>query len=283
MQLKNTDAEVFVPDNTPEQEAIARTTHMAVGAHPDDLEIMAPNLILDCYNRTDQWFCGVVTTNGAGSPRSNLYADYTDEQMMVVRRGEQKKAAVVGEYGALAMLNYTSAQVKDPGTTDVVADIKALLLAACPKVLGTHNLADKHPTHVATAIRTIQTVRELPEDARPEKVYGFEVWRGMDWIPDEEAVTFGVSQRDNISSALVGLYDSQISGGKRYDLATAGRRRERATYLASHGTDTDELLTLAMDLTPLVTDPSLDIADYVTGYIDRFKASVAEHISAALG
>ncbi|MBN1671609.1 MAG: PIG-L family deacetylase [Kiritimatiellae bacterium] len=281
MKLSSQEAEIFIPDQKGADEAIGRTTHMAIGAHPDDLEIMAPNLILDCYGRADRWFCGVVTTNGAGSPRSLIYADYSDEEMARVRRGEQKKAAVVGEYGALVMLNYTSAQVKDPAAADTKDDLKNLIAAAKPTVLGTHNLADKHATHVATAVRTIQALRELPNDALPEKVYGFEVWRGLDWMLDEEAVTFDVSVRDNVSAALVSLYDSQISGGKRYDLATMGRRRERATYLASHGTDESALLALAMDLTPLVRDPALDMAAYVTGTIERFRESVAKNIRAA--
>ena len=76
------------------------------------------------------------------------------------------------------------------------------------------------------------------------------------------------------------LFDSQISGGKRYDFATAGRRRERATYLESHGTDTCELLALAMDLMPLLKDTSLDIAEYAADYVARFRKSVLDQINA---
>jgi hypothetical protein len=53
----------------------------------------------------------------------------------------------------------------------------------------------------------------------------------------------------------VGVFDSQVSGGKRYDLATAGRRLAHATYYASHGTDEESALSFAMDLTPLVEEP----------------------------
>ena len=77
-------AEVFVPDGLPAAEALARTTHMAVGAHQDDLEIMAFAGILECFQREDKWFTGVVVTNGSGSPRDDLYKDYTDEEMQVV-------------------------------------------------------------------------------------------------------------------------------------------------------------------------------------------------------
>ena len=66
-----------------------------------------------------------------------------------------------------------------------------------------------------------------------------------------------VSARSNIAAALVGVFDSQVTGGKRYDLATAGRRLAHATYYASHGTDQESALSFAMDLTPLVEDPAL--------------------------
>ncbi|MCK5428285.1 MAG: hypothetical protein KAI94_02380, partial [Anaerolineales bacterium] len=58
-------AEIFVPDNLPPEEALARTTHMAIGAHQDDLEIMAIDGILQCFQRKDRWFTGVVATNGS--------------------------------------------------------------------------------------------------------------------------------------------------------------------------------------------------------------------------
>ena len=78
-------AHLFVPDDLPEEQALARTTHMAIGAHQDDLEIMAADGILACFQRPDKWFTGVVVTNGAGSPRDDLYRDFTDEEMRVVR------------------------------------------------------------------------------------------------------------------------------------------------------------------------------------------------------
>ena len=57
-------------------------------------------------------------------------------------------------------------------------------------------------------------------------------------------------------------------------MATAGKRVGNATYFASHGTDNAEALTYAMDLTPLIQDKNLDISEYITGYIERFKADV---------
>jgi hypothetical protein len=202
--------------------------------------------------------------------------------MRRIRKTEQKKAAFVGEYSALALMDYSSSDVKDPSNDEIVQELKNLILAAKPGVIYTHNLADKHDTHVATAVKTVKALRGLPEDARPGKLYGCEVWRNLDWVNDEEKAVFDVSAHPNIAAAVLGVFDSQICGGKRYDLATEGRRTGNATYYASHGTDAASALSYAMDLTPLIMDPSLDIAEYVTGYIDRFKADVLAKLSGML-
>ena len=68
-------SEAFVPDGTPLSTALARTTHLGVGAHPDDLEIMACHGILECHRRNDRWFSGVTMSNGAGSARVGAFRD----------------------------------------------------------------------------------------------------------------------------------------------------------------------------------------------------------------
>ena len=279
MQLNNPNAEIFVPDGTPVEQALARTTHLAVGAHQDDLEIMAYRGILECFQREDKWFCGVNVTNGAGSPRDDLYNDYTDEMMQVVRRKEQKKAAMVGEYTAQVFLDYSSAATKDGKNEAVKEDLKKVFLATRPQIVYTHNLADKHDTHVAVTLRVIAALRELPDDAKPQQVLGCEVWRDLDWMADSDKVPMDVSAHENLAASLLGVFDSQICGGKRYDLATMGRRRAHATYFESHGVDVSTSLIYAMDLTPLIKDPMLDVGQYVQGFIDRFAQDVQARIA----
>ena len=278
MKFKKNTAELFIPDGKPEDEALTRVSHMGIGAHQDDLEIMAYDGILKCFGRDKEWFCGVTVSNGAGSPRAGLYADYTDEDMQKIRRVEQKKAAVVGEYGAMAFLDYTSGEVKDPGNPSVKEDLKALLAKTRPSVVYTHSLADKHDTHVSAALRTIQALREMPEDVRPATLLGCEVWRDFDWMTDADKVALDVSAHENLAVALVSLFDSQIAGGKRYDIATMGRRRANATYFAAHGVDEADYLIYAMDMTPLIKDVKRDIQGYIQEYIDRFSREVADRI-----
>ena len=269
---------LFIPDGIAEEQALKRTTHLCVAAHQDDIEFMAYSPIAECFGRKDKWFCGVVVTDCAGSPRNGLYADYTDEQMKAVRIEEQKKAAMLGEYGAQFMLGHSSKQVKDKSGKEIVKDLVEIFKAAKPKYVYLHNLADKHETHVATALKAIQALRELNTDELPEKVYGCEVWRNLDWLNDDEKVYLDCSAHPNLSRALSSVFDSQIIGGKRYDLAAEGRRFANATFSESHACDTYSMLNYAMDLTPIVKDKTLDIVDHVAGYIKRFESNVKNTI-----
>ncbi len=282
MQFSQPTFEIYVPDSIAADAALARTTHMAIAAHQDDLEIMALDGILPCFGQADQWFLGVIVTDGAGSPRDGLYAKYTDAEMRTIRRVEQKKAAFVGEYGAAMFLDHPSSGVKNPDASGPKDDLLALLRAARPRIVYTHNLADKHDTHVAVTLRTIAAIRELAPDERPEKLYGCEVWRDLDWMVDTDKTVFQLDGHENIAAALLGVFDSQIAGGKRYDLATFGRRRAHATYHQSHGVDAAQMINFGMDLTPLVHDPSLDIAAFVQERISRFSDDVRARIGKSL-
>lgn len=280
MKLSKTTADVYVPDGMAVEAALARTTHLGVGAHQDDLEVFALHGIYACFGRQDQWFTAVTCTDGRGSARAGVYANYTDDDMVQVRQEEQRAAAKVGRYAACAQLMYSSAEAKNPATAGLTEDLVTLLKATRPKVVYTHNPADKHPTHVSVLAALLAALRRLPAAERPETVYGCEVWRDLDWMSDARKVILDVGGREHLANALMGLYDSQIAGGKRYDLAVAGKRVTNATFLDSHAVDISTGSWFAMDLTPLVKDDTLDVATYVTGYIDDFRASVLKQWNA---
>jgi LmbE family N-acetylglucosaminyl deacetylase len=249
---------------------------LGIGAHPDDLEFMAAHGILECFAQGDRWFAGVVVSDGAGSPRDLEYERHSDEQMTAVRRAEQKKAAYVGEYGAQFLLDHPSSAVKDPNNAAVVEDLIEILRSTRPELVYTHNLADKHDTHVSVALRVIAACRRLEPALRPKQLIGCEVWRDLDWLCDTDKVQMPVDRHENLLSALMGVFDSQIAGGKRYDLATLGRRRAHATYFESHGTDLHSALIWGMDLTPLMH--AGDPLALVTALMRRFEDEVAARI-----
>jgi LmbE family N-acetylglucosaminyl deacetylase len=186
---------------------------------------------------------------------------------------------VVGEYAAQVMLDYPSRAIKDGRDERPVDDLEAIFKLARPKYVYTHNLADKHDTHVGTALKVIAALRRLPQADRPQKLLGCEVWRDLDWMIDSDKIPLDLSSHENLQAALLGVFDSQIAGGKRYDLASLGRRRANATYFESHGVDVSTGLAYAMDLTPLLVSPSVDILPFVQDHIQRFAQDVADRLT----
>ena len=274
-------ADTFISDGTSAQEALARTTHLAIGAHSDDLEIMAYHGIVGCYGyrKTDKWFSGITVTDGRGSSRSGPYSDCTDKEMADIRKNEQRQAAMVGKYGAMIQLAYESDQImQDDGQNHLRDDLSSVFDFCQPEIVYTHNPADKHDTHIAVLSAAIHVMRELPSEKRPKRILGCEVWRDLDWMPDEDKVALDVSKRENLANALVGIFDSQITGGKRYDRAAVGRRYANATFFHAGGQDRIEQLTFAMDLTPLVEDSEMDVKDYVLSYIEKFRCEVESNL-----
>lgn len=283
MKLHQPKAGLYVPDATPQAEALARITHLGIGAHQDDLEFMAFHGILACYQKPDRWFGGVTCTNGAGSARSGPFADHSDEQMQQVRRKEQDVAAKIGDYGAMLHLDYPSSAVKSSTDSRLKEDLLEILRASRPEVVYTHNPCDKHDTHIGVTVATLQALRELPADQRPLQVIGCEVWRDLDWLGDDEKVVMDVSGHDELAARLNGAFESQIAGGKRYDLAVIGRRSANATFFDSHSTDDSTQIIFGIDLTPLVRDDSLDVAGYLLGFVERFQQDVRDRLKKRLG
>lgn len=278
MKLLQPKAALYIPDGTGVPEALQRTTDLCIAAHQDDIEIMAYAPIIACYGSKERWFTGVVVTDGGGSPRSGIYGDYSDEEMKGVRALEQKQAADIGKYAAQFLLAYPSAQVKAADNDALVAELKELILACRPDTLYTHNLADKHDTHVAVTLQVLRALRRIPSALRPKQVVSLEVWRSLDWLCDEDKLPYDTSAHPNVAAALLGVYDSQIAGGKRYDLAAIGRRLANATFFASHAVDETDSISFGLDITDLVEE-DMDPSAFINGYIAKFQAEVTARIA----
>ena len=275
-----TNSEIYIPDGSDPDQALARTTHLSVAAHQDDIEIMAVEGILQGFENPDVHFTGCVVTDGHGSPRAGKFADVSDDEMAQIRVEEQKEAARIGKYSAQVFLGYPSAEVKKAGNQALKEDLKTLIRQTRPEVLYTHNLADKHNTHVGVLLRLLEALRELEPEVLPKKLIGCEVWRNLDWMSDEKKVIMDASAHRELQAQLVDVFVSQVQGGKNYTDAILGRRAANATFFASHATDNATGLNFGMDMTPLLKDKDLDPIEYVKAFLMEFQESVVGVIEA---
>jgi LmbE family N-acetylglucosaminyl deacetylase len=245
MQLKKSDAQLWCERG---EETLGEITHLAIVAHADDTEIMAYHGISTCYNNPQLNFASVVVTDGRGSPREGTFAEVSDQEMVELRAKEQLRAAKIGKYAAQFLLKYPSSEAKNSRDLSLVGELKEILKVTSPKTLYIHNLFDRQDTHVAVALATLEALSQIPEGERPESVFGCEVWRDLDWLDDQVKVLLPTDRDPALAKALLECFESQIAGGKRYDLATLGRWRANATFSQSHQVDNCEGATLAIEM-----------------------------------
>ncbi len=274
------NSEVYIPDGSDPADALARTTYLCIAAHQDDIEIMAVEGILRAYENPELHFTGCVVTDGHGSPRAGKFANVSDDEMALIRVEEQREAARIGKYSAQVFLGYPSSEVKKGGNQALKEDLKNLIRQTRPEVLYTHNLADKHATHVGVLMRVLEALRELEPEELPAKLIGCEVWRNLDWLSDEKKVVMDTSENKELQAQLVDVFVSQVQGGKNYTDAILGRRAANATFFASHATDKATGLSFGMDMTLLMMDKDLDPSEFVKGFLQDFQENVAGLISA---
>lgn len=274
MKFYNSEADIFVPDGLDPVDALKRTTMLSIAAHQDDCEIMAYHAIAECYDNPDQWYTAIVLTDGGGSPRSGAYADYTNEQIHVKRSQEQRDAAKVGKYAAVVQLAYSSPDVRTDKREIIEDELVNLLRIARPEVVFMHNLADRHETHLGACLRAIGAMRKLAPEERPKKVYGMEVWRSLDWASEGDRLIFDTSKHPEVASGVITAFESQCTPKKRFDSAALGRRLGNATFQAPRDIDPTGSCSIGIDLTPVISDPTLDLRTYILGFVDRFRGEV---------
>ncbi|QDU84554.1 GlcNAc-PI de-N-acetylase [Planctomycetes bacterium Pla163] len=273
--------DLFVPDGSAPQAALARTTHLCIAAHPDDAEWIGYHGVAACFDHADAWFTAAIVTDGAGSVRGGPHAHLTATELVGVRRAEQRRAAELGRYAAAAQLGWPSSAARDGGNDALRDELVALLAATRPTHVYVHAPTDRHATHVGVCARALEALRRADRDLglRPERVLGVEGWGDLDWLAPEDRVALDVSARPHLFAALIGAHDSQIEGGKRYDLAMAARWRANATFAEPRALDRADAVALAVDLTAAARHggPSPDAV--VAGLCERFERDVRERLT----
>ena len=269
MTFERGGVDIFVPDGVPRGKAMSRTTHLAIGAHPDDIEMLAYHGIEECFGERDKWFTGVTITTGAGAPRAGMYAKLDDVELARLRKAEQRKAAEAGRYACQIQLGYASRDVVGGINGALVGDLAEILRSTRPETVYLHSPFDRHQTHISVLVHSVEAIRSLPKKAKPANVYGCEGWGGLDWLPEKYLVHLPSGKRAGLGVKLLKVYKSQIEG-KDYVQAAEGRRRMNATFRSPREVDGRGGVTLAVDLAPLFSIKGLPLSEYIADIIDAF-------------
>lgn len=158
---------------------------LAVGAHPDDLELLCAGTLAKYSLRGDEVVMAVATNGEVGS------STLSKAEIAAVRK-EESAASAAEIKARLIWMNYpdeflfsdASARL---GFLDMVRSVR-------PDVILTHAPSDYHPDHRATGqilwdIRVMTTVPNIvtphpPCEVIPEILY-FDTLAGIDFVPEQ--------------------------------------------------------------------------------------------------
>lgn len=254
-------------------DACQKTTHLAIGAHQDDVEIMAMSGILECFGISHNWFSSVTLSTGTGKNRKDIYRTLSDDELKDVRVEEQKKAAIIGNYAVSISMKYQTQEIRMLDS-NALEDIKSIILMMKPRIIFMHSPFDNYDTHVAACILTLKALQEVREEYIPERLLGCEVWGSLDWLPTKFKVYLPVQDRENIINACMGVYDSQIYGGKRYDLGVNSRLQSNAVFSLDSKYGYEKKVAFAINLKPLIWKDLNGVLDFIDVVIDSYRKDV---------
>ena len=254
------------------------TNLLAIGAHHDDIEVMAMDGILKAYGSKKYSFYACVLSDGAHFSKMGKYSDISDKEMIETRNQEQIRASQIGEYANLVFLKHTREDIENNEKDVVIKNIQKVILEVQPDVVYTHNIFDKGDIHTLTAIRVIEAILGLEEDKRPRLLYGCEIFRSLDWLPDKYKVVFDLSENKELQSRLIGVYDTRMEQSRNYNKAVVGRKLAHATFGNSNSSiDEEKLIWYGINLTPVI-QKGITLDEYCVKILNDFNKELLEYI-----
>ena len=182
--------------------------------------------------------------------------------MRIVRFKEQKKAAVVGEYGAQVLLDYKSTVVKDPQDKRPCKDLLSILHSDEAQVRLHPQPGGQTRYPRGDTLRVVEAIRCHAPRIDHKNCMGAksgEAWIG--WWMSEKYPSTSASMR-TYKQHYLGVFDSQICGGNATTSPPWVAERPTPPILNPMDWIRPKGLSFGMDLTPLIlTINSLKIDD----------------------
>ncbi len=252
--------------------------NIVIAAHKDDGEMIGIKAIDDSFKK-DESLVMIVLTDGSGCPRLGEYESVSDDDMVEIRTAEQKRASEIGRYNKLYLLEHPSKLVQ--GKDKTIKQELVEILNQYPDVenIYIHNPFDKHKTHVSSCEISIDAIKEAYANGclpNLKMVLGVEVWRSLDWLPDEYKTTIDTSGSEFISQNIMSVFVSQ-NMSKRYDEAIIARRLANATFDSSHENNSYGSLTYAINLMDVVTSVNKKLSDLLTDILVLFEKNLRQN------
>ena len=187
---------------------------LAVGAHPDDLEILCGGTLARCVARGDRVTMLVMTDGSAG------HAEIPPGELARIRRGEAESSArLIG--AELVWLGLRDEFVFNDEPTRLL--LLNAVRGAAPDLILTHYPDDYHPDHRATSRAVLDAsfimglpnvVTENPACPGVPALYYFDTLAGLGFLPTEYVDVSDVWQT---KAAMLACHRSQVDWLQYHD------------------------------------------------------------------
>lgn len=188
---------------------------LAIGAHPDDIEIVCAGTLVKCRQRGDSVTVSHLSQGNLG------HMVIPPEELIPIRENEAKRA------GAIAGIEVISGGMKDleiydnnKASRDIVVDI---IRYVNPDVIITHNSDDYMPDHTAVSRLVFDacftaTLPNYPTKnkttAKLTPIYYMDTLAGVNFQPD---LYVDISDVIDIKMAMLNCHESQLKWMKEHD------------------------------------------------------------------
>ncbi len=182
---------------------------LAIGAHPDDLELQCAGTLAKYALRGDHVTMAVAMSGDCGS------ATLPKREIAAIRGEEARASAAVLGAEFLVMRPYSDGFIFSTEQTRL--DFLNVIRQARPDVILTHSPNDYHPDHRMTAqivcdVRIMITVPNIKTEALPcetlPEIYFFDTMAGIDFVPQHYV---DISRTFDMKKQMLACHKSQSS------------------------------------------------------------------------
>lgn len=210
----NKNAMKYVPTSAKDGAIVS----ICLVANITDIEVLGAGGVIDSLYNPNKSFVGVVAYNPKGVPNAGLYSLYNPQDMIRIRQGEQQKAANIGSYNSVYLLNHEEGE--EDIEENIISDFVGLIKAYKPEVIYTYSPFELDPTKIAIMKCVIIALSRIVDDYSPKAVYGVYTEGSLTFVPLDKLVDLGVESKIGFAYSLLDVYDSASEAGEILDPAT---------------------------------------------------------------
>lgn len=210
----NKNAMKYVPTSAKDGSIVS----MCLAANITDVEILGSGGIIDSLYNPNKSFVGVVAYAPTEIPNAGLYSLYNPQDMIRIRQEEQQKAANIGSYNSVFLLNHNNEE--EEVVESIINDFVGLIKAYKPEIIYTFSPFDLDPAKIEIMKCVIIALSRIVDDYRPKAVYGVYTEGSLSFVPLTQLVDLGIETKIGFAYSLLNVYDSASEALEALDPAT---------------------------------------------------------------